>query len=140
MVNKKLTIKGEKAVVADIKSAVSIAFFEEELSVYDGTIDEDVRRAVIYNKVVIENLMKRLMSYGMYLEDSNNEVKIKQKKLHRIFGGENKWHYSKLYYAETEDNSFDFLKDVLDKNKKVRGYSEYILYSLFAHYFDYTKN
>ena len=47
----------------------------------------------------------------------------------------------RLYYIENPDEkTFEFLNDVLDKNKKVRGYSEYILYSLFNHYFDYIKN
>ena len=48
----------------------------------------------------------------------------------------------RIYYIENpNEKTFEFLNDVLEKDKKkVRGYSEYILYSLFNHYFDYIKN
>ena len=47
----------------------------------------------------------------------------------------------RVYYIENpNEDTFNFLDDVLNKDKKVRGYSEYILYSLFNNYFDYIKN
>ena len=139
MSNKKFMIKEEKAVFADIRSAISISLFDSELNNFDGSIDMDVRRAVIYNKIVFENLSKRLLSYYASREDNRN--KKKELSLIRTLKKENSISKEKLYYLEnTEENSFNFLDDVLDKNKNVRGYSEYIIYSLFNHYFDYIKN
>ena len=128
MSNKKFMIKEEKAVFADIRSAISISLFDSELNNFDGSIDMDVRRAVIYNKIVFENLSKRLLSYYASREDNRN--KKKELSLIRTLKKENSISKEKLYY----------LDDVLDKNKNVRGYSEYIIYSLFNHYFDYIKN
>lgn len=139
MSNKKFMIKEEKAVFADIRSAISISLFDSELNNFDGSIDTDVRRAVIYNKIVFENLSKRLFSYYASREDNRN--KKKELSLIRTLKKENSISKEKLYYLENPDeNSFNFLDDVLDKNKNVRGYSEYIIYSLFNHYFDYIKN
>lgn len=139
MSNKKFMIKEEKAVFADIRSAISISLFDSELNNFDGSIDMDVRRAVIYNKIVFENLSKRLLSYYASREDNRN--KKKELSLIRTLKKENSISKEKLYYLENPDeNSFNFLNDVLDKNKNVRGYSEYIIYSLFNHYFDYIKN
>ncbi|MEI0531025.1 hypothetical protein R4I97_05650 [Brachyspira pilosicoli] len=139
MSNKKFMIKEEKAVFADIRSAISISLFDSELNNFDGSIDMDVRRAVIYNKIVFENLSKRLFSYYASREDNRN--KKKELSLIRALKKENTISKEKLYYLENPDeNSFNFLDDVLDKNKNVRGYSEYIIYSLFNHYFDYIKN
>ncbi len=139
MSNKKFMIKEEKAVFADIRSAISISLFDSELNNLDGSIDMDVRRAVIYNKIVFENLSKRLLSYYASREDNRN--KKKELSLIRTLKKENSISKEKLYYLENPDeNSFNFLDDVLDKNKNVRGYSEYIIYSLFNHYFDYIKN
>ena len=139
MSNKKFMIKEEKAVFADIRSAISISLFDSELNNFDGSIDMDVRRAVIYNKIVFENLTKRLLSYYASREDNRN--KKKELSLIRTLKKENSISKEKLYYLENPDeNSFNFLDDVLDKNKNVRGYSEYIIYSLFNHYFDYIKN
>lgn len=139
MSNKKFMIKEEKAVFADIRSAISISLFDSELNNFDGSIDTDVRRAVIYNKIVFENLSKRLLSYYASREDNRN--KKKELSLIRTLKKENSISKEKLYYLENPDeNSFNFLDDVLDKNKNVRGYSEYIIYSLFNHYFDYIKN
>ncbi|AFR70745.1 hypothetical protein R4M03_09145 [Brachyspira pilosicoli] len=139
MSNKKFMIKEEKAVFADIRSAISISLFDSELNNFDGSIDMDVRRAVIYNKIVFENLSKRLLSYYASREDNRN--KKKELSLIRTLKKENSISKEKLYYLENPDeNSFNFLDDVLDKNKNVRGYSEYIIYSLFNHYFDYIKN
>lgn len=139
MSNKKFMIKEEKAVFADIRSAISISLFDSELNNFDGSIDIDVRRAVIYNKIVFENLSKRLLSYYASREDNRN--KKKELSLIRTLKKENSISKEKLYYLENPDeNSFNFLDDVLDKNKNVRGYSEYIIYSLFNHYFDYIKN
>ncbi|MEI0581301.1 hypothetical protein [Brachyspira pilosicoli] len=139
MSNKKFMIKEEKAVFADIRSAISISLFDSELNNFDGSIDMDVRRAVIYNKIVFENLSKRLLSYYASREDNRN--KKKELSLIRTLKKENTISKEKLYYLENPDeNSFNFLDDVLDKNKNVRGYSEYIIYSLFNHYFDYIKN
>ena len=124
---------------ADIRSAISISLFDSELNNFDGSIDMDVRRAVIYNKIVFENLSKRLLSYYASREDNRN--KKKELSLIRTLKKENSISKEKLYYLENPDeNSFNFLDDVLDKNKNVRGYSEYIIYSLFNHYFDYIKN
>ena len=53
-VGKKFKLKEEKAVFADIRSAISIAIFDSEISNYDGSIDTDVRRAVMYNKIVFK--------------------------------------------------------------------------------------
>ena len=139
MSNKKFMIKEEKAVFADIRSAISISLFDSELNNFDVSIDMDVRRAVIYNKIVFENLSKRLLSYYASREDNRN--KKKELSLIRTLKKENSISKEKLYYLENPDeNSFNFLDDVLDKNKNVRGYSEYIIYSLFNHYFDYIKN
>ncbi|MEI0611393.1 hypothetical protein [Brachyspira pilosicoli] len=139
MSNKKFMIKEEKAVFADIRSAISISLFDSELNNFDGSIDMDVRRAVIYNKIIFENLSKRLLSYYASREDNRN--KKKELSLIRTLKKENSISKEKLYYLENPDeNSFNFLDDVLDKNKNVRGYSEYIIYSLFNHYFDYIKN
>lgn len=139
MSNKKFMIKEEKAVFADIRSAISISLFDSELNNFDGSIDMDVRRAVIYNKIVFENLSKRLLSYYASREDNRN--KKKELSLIRTLKKENSISKEKLYYLEKPDeHTFDFLNDVLDKNKNIRGYSEYIIYSLFNHYFDYIKN
>ena len=75
MSNKKFMIKEEKAVFADIRSAISISLFDSELNNFDGSIDMDVRRAVIYNKIVFENLSKRLLSYYASREDNRNKKK-----------------------------------------------------------------
>ena len=75
MSNKKFKLKEEKAVFADIRSAISIAIFDSEISNYDGSIDTDVRRAVMYNKIVFENLVKRLFSYYSSREDKKDRLK-----------------------------------------------------------------
>lgn len=139
MANKKIMIKEEKAVFVDIRSAISIAMFDSEISRFDGSIDGDVRRAVMYNKIVFENLLKRLFSYCLSREDKKD--KIKELSLVKVLKQETSLSKERLYYIENPTlDTFSFLDDVLDKKKKVRGYSEYILYSLFNHYFDYIKN
>lgn len=139
MATKKITIKEENAVYVDIRSAVSIAMFDSELNRFDGSIDEDVRRAVMYNKIVFENLLKRMFSYCLSREDKKD--KQKELSLIKVLKQETCISKERLYYIENPtENTFSFLNDVLDKNKKVRGYSEYILYSLLNHYFDYIKN
>lgn len=137
MANKKITLNNEeKAVFLDIKSAVSLAMFDSELSRYDGSIDFDVRRAVVYNKVVFENMIKRLFSYTACKDSKKYE--LKEKDLIKILNANPN---EKLYYIENlNEDTFTFLIDILDQKKKIRGYSEYILYSLFNHYFDYIKN
>ena len=94
----------------------------------------------MYNKIVFENLVKRLFSYSNSREDKKD--RLKELSLIKILKN-NTMSLSKerIYYIENpNDKTFEFLNDVLDENKKVRGYSEYILYSLFNHYFDYIKN
>ncbi len=137
MANKKVTLNNEeKAVFLDIKSAVSLAMFDSELSRFDGSIDFDVRRAVIYNKVVFENMVKRLFSYTSCKDSKKYE--LKEKDLMKLLNANPN---EKLYYIENlNEETFTFLIDILDQKKKIRGYSEYILYSLFNHYFDYIKN
>lgn len=136
MANKKITLNEEKAAFLDIKSAISLAMFDSELSRYDGSIDIDVRRAVIYNKVVFENMIKRLFSYAA-CKDCKKYV-LKEKDIIKMLDANPN---EKLYYIESpNENTFNFLIDILDEKKKVRGYSEYVLYSLFNHYFDYIKN
>ena len=137
MANKKITLNNEeKAVFLDIKSAVSLAMFDSELSRFDGSIDFDVRRAVIYNKVVFENMIKRLFSYTSCKDSKKYE--LKEKDLMKLLNANPN---EKLYYIENlNEETFTFLIDILDQKKKIRGYSEYILYSLFNHYFDYIKN
>lgn len=137
MANKKITLNNEeKAVFLDIKSAVSLAMFDSELSRYDGSIDFDVRRAVIYNKVVFENMIKRLFSYTACKDSKKYE--LNEKDLIKILNANPN---EKLYYIENpNEETFTFLIDILDQKKKIRGYSEYILFSLFNHYFDYIKN
>ena len=49
---------------------------------------------------------------------------------HNVWGG------TRLH----DDFGYNVDGDDIDKNKNVRGYSEYIIYSLFNHYFDYIKN
>ena len=140
MSNKKFKLKEERAVLADIRAAISIAIFDSEINNYDGSVDTDVRRAVMYNKIVFENLVKRLFSYSNSREDKKD--RLKELSLIKILKN-NTMSLSKerIYYIENpNDKTFEFLNDVLDENKKVRGYSEYILYSLFNHYFDYIKN
>ena len=137
MANKKVTLNNEeKAVFLDIKSAVSLAMFDSELSRFDGSIDFDVRRAVIYNKVVFENMVKRLFSYTSCKDSKKYE--LKEKDLVKLLNANPN---EKLYYIENlNEETFTFLIDILDQKKKIRGYSEYILFSLFNHYFDYIKN
>lgn len=140
--SKKITTKinEEKVVFADIKSIISIAQFDYELSDENVNIDEDVRRAVMYNKVVFENMVKRLFSYQASIK--NNKNTNKEKALIKLFE-ENVEGFDKkrLYFVdEPDENTFKFLADILDRETKIRGYSEYILYSLFNHYFDYIKN
>ena len=140
MSNKKFKLKEERAVLADIRAAISIAIFDSEINNYDGSVDTDVRRAVMYNKIVFENLVKRLFSYSNSREDKKD--RLKELSLIKILKN-NTMSLSKerIYYIENpNEKTFEFLNDVLDENKKVRGYSEYILYSLFNHYFDYIKN
>ena len=128
MSSKKFKLKEEKAI------------FDSEISNYDGSVDTDVRRAVMYNKIVFENLVKRLFSYQASREDKKD--KLKELSLIKMIKNDTlSLSKERLYYIENPDEkTFEFLNDVLDKNKKVRGYSEYILYSLFNHYFDYIKN
>ena len=140
MFGKKFKIKEEKATILDIKSAVSIALFNGEFNNKDIELDTDVRRAITYNKIIFEDLSKRLFSYYNSREDKKNKLKeislvIALKKNPNLLNKE------RIYYIENPNlNTFEFLDDVLDKEKKVRGYSEYILFSLFNNYFDYIKN
>ena len=137
---KKFKIKEEKATILDIKSAVSIALFNGELNNKDIELDTDVRRAITYNKIIFEDLSKRLFSYYNSREDKKN--KLKEISLVRALKkNPNLLSKERIYYIENPNlNTFEFLGDVLDKEKKVRGYSEYILFSLFNNYFDYIKN
>ncbi len=137
MVNKKIMINGQPAVLLDMEKAYSLAFFDETVAAYDGSIDIDVKRAVVYNKVVIENLIKRIFSAHMHMEDKE----IVKKKQIRLRDGLNEdGGYSKIYYADLETSDLSFLEDVCDDSKNLRSYSEYIIYSLVNHYFDYIKN
>ncbi len=137
MVNKKITINGEPAILLDMEKACSLAFFDETIAAYDGSIDIDVKRAVIYNKVVVENLIKRIFSAHMHMEDETI-IKKKQIRLRDILDEEGG--YSKIYYADLENSDMTFLEDVCDDDRNLRSYSEYIIYSLVNHYFDYIKN
>lgn len=140
MQSKKFKIKEEKATILDIKSAASIALFNGELNNKDIELDTDVRRAITYNKIIFEDLSKRLFSYYNSREDKKN--KLKEISLVRALKkNPNLLNKERIYYIENPNlNTFEFLDDVLDKEKKVRGYSEYILFSLFNNYFDYIKN
>ena len=136
--SKRFKIREEKAVFVDIKSAVSIALFDIN---DDVNMDDDVRKAVMYNSVVFEDLMKRLFSYQASREDRKDKAKEKSliKMIQKDIKTDNK--RDRVYYIENpNEDTFNFLDDVLSKDKKVRGYSEYILYSLFNNYFDYIKN
>ena len=53
--SKKFKIREEKAVFVDIKSAISIALFDMN---DDVNMDDDVKKAVLYNSVVFEDLIK----------------------------------------------------------------------------------
>ena len=75
MYGKKFKIKEEKATILDIKSAVSIALFNGELNNKDIELDTDVRRAITYNKIIFEDLSKRLFSYYNSREDKKNKLK-----------------------------------------------------------------
>lgn len=140
MIGKRITINEEKAVFADIKSAVSLAMFDSELSRYDGSIDTDVRRAVMYNKLVFENLVKRIFSYSQSKE--GKKYNLNEKSVLEMLKKEATvmWKDKVYFVEEPTEETFYFLKDILDKDRKVRGYSEYILFSLFNHYMDYIKN
>ena len=140
MQSKKIKIKEEKATILDIKSVVSIALFNGELNNKDIEMDTDVIRAITYNKIIFEDLSKRLFSYYNSREDKKN--KLKEISLVRALKkNPNLLNKERIYYIENPNlNTFEFLDDVLDKEKKVRGYSEYILFSLFNNYFDYVKN
>ena len=140
MQSKKFKIKEENATILDIKSAVSIALFNGELNNKGIELDTDVRRAITYNKIIFEDLSKRLFSYYNSREDKKN--KLKEISLVRALKkNPNLLNKERIYYIENPNlNTFEFLDDVLDKEKKVRGYSEYILFSLFNNYFDYIKN
>ena len=137
MQSKKFKIKEEKATILDIKSAVSIALFNGELNNKGIELDTDVRRAITYNKIIFEDLSKRLFSYYNSREDKKN--KLKEISLVRALKkNPNLLNKERIYYIENPNlNPFEFLDDVLDKEKKVRGY---ILFSLFNNYFDYIKN
>ena len=130
MYGKQFKIKEEKATILDIKSAVSIALFNGELNNKDIELDTDVRRAITYNKIIFEDLTKRLFSYYNSREDKKN--KLKEISLIRALKkNPNLLNKERIYYIENPNlNTFEFLDDVLDKEKKVRGYSEYILFSL----------
>ena len=140
MYGKKFKIKEEKATILDIKSAVSIALFNGEFNNKGIELDTDVRRAITYNKIIFEDLSKRLFSYYNSREDKKN--KLQEISLVRALKkNPNLLNKERIYYIENPNlNTFEFLDDVLDKEKKVRGYSEYILFSLFNNYFDYIKN
>ena len=75
MQSKKFKIKEEKATILDIKSAVSIALFNGEFNNKDIELDTDVRRAITYNKIIFEDLSKRLFSYYNSREDKKNKLK-----------------------------------------------------------------
>ena len=103
MSNKKFQLKEEKAVFADIKSAVSIAIFDSEISSYDGSVDTDVRRAVMYNKIVFENLVKRLFSYKSSREDKKD--KLKELSLIKMIKNESlSLSKERLYYIENPND------------------------------------
>ncbi|WP_297206698.1 hypothetical protein [uncultured Brachyspira sp.] len=138
MSNKEFKLKEERAVLADIRSAISIAIFDSEINNYDGSVDTDVRRAVMYNKMSFENLVKRLFSYKASRED--NKDRLKELSLIKMLKNDSVSLYKeKLYYIENPDEkTFEFLNEVL--NNKVKGYSEYILCTLLNQYFDYIKN
>lgn len=140
MQSKKFKIKEEKATILDIKSAASIVLFNGDLNNKDIELDTDVRRAITYNKIIFEDLSKRLFSYYNSREDKKN--KLKEISLIRALKKNSKLlNKERVYYIENPDiKTFEFLSDVLNKEKKVRGYSEYILFSLFNNYFDYIKN
>ncbi len=140
MQSKKFKIKEEKATILDIKSAASIVLFNGDLNNKDIELDTDVRRAITYNKIIFEDLSKRLFSYYNSREDKKN--KLKEISLIRALKKNPKLlNKERVYYIENPDiKTFEFLSDVLNKEKKVRGYSEYILFSLFNNYFDYIKN
>ena len=136
--SKRFKIREEKAVFVDIKSAISIALFDMN---DDVNMDDDVKKAVLYNSVVFEDLIKWLFSYQVSREDRKDKVKERSliKMLQKDIKSNNK--RERVYYIENpNEDTFNFLDDVLNKDKKVRGYSEYILYSLFNNYFDYIKN
>ncbi len=140
MQSKKIKIKEEKAAILDIKSAASIVIFNGDLNNKDIELDTDVRRAITYNKIIFEDLSKRLFSYYNSREDKKN--KLKEISLIRALKkNPNLLNKERVYYIENPNTQiFEFLNDVLNKEKKVRGYSEYILFSLFNNYFDYIKN
>lgn len=140
MQSKKIKIKEEKAAILDIKSAASIVIFDGDLNNKDIELDTDVRRAITYNKIIFEDLSKRLFSYYNSREDKKN--KLKEISLIRALKkNPNLLNKERVYYIENPNTQiFEFLNDVLNKEKKVRGYSEYILFSLFNNYFDYIKN
>ncbi len=137
MVNKKIMINGQPAVFMNMEQALSLAFFDEIMESYDGSIDIDVKRSIIYNKVVVENLIKRIFSAQMHTQDEET-IKKNQKRLRDALdldGG-----YSKIYYADLVNGDMKFLEDICDENKSIRTYSEYIIHSLVNHYLDYIKN
>ncbi len=141
MVNKKLMIKGQRGVLADIKSAVSIAFFDDEMSRFDGSIDENVKRAVTYNKVVIDNLIQRLFSIYSLAENDRESVKKKEIELKNILYGKFVCkEYNKLFYAKYDEKLLSFLQSICINNEKVKSYDKYVISLLLEHYFDYTKN
>lgn len=137
MVNKKIMINGQPAILLDYEKAYSLAFFDEAIANYDGSIDIDVKRAVIYNKVVVENLIKRIFSAQMHTEDKDT---IKKNQLRLRDALDEEGGYSKIYYANFEEGDLSFLEEVCEDNKSMRSYSEYIIHSLVNHYFDYIKN
>lgn len=138
MYGRKFKIKEEKAVILDTKSALSIVLFNGELK--NVELDTDVRRAVTYNKIIFEDLSKRLFSYYNSREDNKNKLR-EIAMIRTLKKNTNLINKERIYYIENPDTkTFEFLNDVLDKDKKVRGYSEYILFSLFNNYFDYIKN
>jgi hypothetical protein len=137
---KTLTINGERAVLMDVKAAVSLAYYDGAAdSETKALTDTDVSRAIKYNEVVTGNTFKRILGYN---SKPGAKRIAKEKALASVF----KTHTSvgpreRIYFADNpRPEQFFFLDDILDPTRRVRGYTEYILYAIVTHFQHYNRN
>lgn len=134
-----VTIKGEKAAYMDIKSAVSLTGYGSGIE-RDAPLmmDEQVRRVMRYSEVVYLNLVKRAVSY--IGAPSENRL-TREEVLHAVL--RNRLHLTlrdRVYYIDPNEKKEIPPVPAEHDQKKVRGYTEYVLHSIITHYFHYNRN
>ncbi|MBI4977416.1 MAG: hypothetical protein HZC28_08045 [Spirochaetes bacterium] len=132
-------INGEKASYMDAKSAVAL-YNSGGMAERDAVCsDENVRRATRYNEVVFANMVKRIIAYASGNTEHTDEQASALEQLCRRELSLNNRDKVMITDKLTPDH-YGFLGPVLDPSVTVRGYTEYILFSVIQHYYHYTRN